>query len=64
LRQSVVWAVEPGKLVVKSGDCAWDAQGCVEGLSGKRHRGVNRLTSFAVDDTVHVARADSETAKK
>jgi hypothetical protein len=64
VRQSVVRAVEAGKLVVKAGDRAWDAQGCVEGLPGKRGRVANRLTSFAVDDSVYIARADSETAKK
>lgn len=63
VRQTVVRAVEAGKLVVKVGDRAFDAQGCIEGTVGARGRGSQRLTSFPVDETVLITRADGEVAK-
>jgi hypothetical protein len=64
VRLSVVRAVEAGKLVVKIGERAHDAQGCVDGPAGTRRRAAHKLTSFPVDESVHITRADTETAKK
>lgn len=53
VRQTIIKAVEAGKLVVRTADgTAYDAQGCVAGEENQRKRYPTRISSFALDDTV------------
>lgn len=60
VRQTILKSVTGGKAVVRLPDeRAYYAKGCVEGPVGHRRRVPGALTSFALDDSVYVTRADS-----
>jgi hypothetical protein len=64
VRQTLLKAMSDGKIVIRLADGrAYDANGCVEGPAGRRRRIPSTLTSFALDDSVLVARADSDSAR-
>lgn len=64
VRQTLLKAVEQGKLVVRLPDGrAYDHQGCVEGPEGRRRRLEGTLTVLPLDDSVLIARADSDAAR-
>jgi len=63
VRQTLLRALARGKIAIRLADGrAYDAKGCVEGVEGMRRRVSGALTSFPLDDTVLVTRADSATA--
>jgi len=64
VRQSVLKALEEGKLVVKLPDGrAYDRSGCVEGEAGRRRRvDGHTLTSLSLDESVRITLADSAVA--
>jgi len=63
VRQTLVKALEGGKLVIRLGDGrAYDADGYVEGPEGRRRRITGELTYFALDDSVLVTLSDSHCA--
>jgi len=63
VRQTVLKAVNEGKVVVKLPDGrAYDGGGCVEGAPGKRRRVPDSLNTIALDDTVLISPADSAAA--
>jgi len=65
VRQTILKAVEKGKVVVKLEDNrAYDSKGCVEGTEGNRRRTSGSLTTLSLDDSVLVAMADSDAAKE
>jgi len=66
VRQTIIRAVEKGKLAVRTADGqAYDKDGCVRGQPGSRQRVAGEtLTSFALDESVLVTLADSNTAKE
>lgn len=65
VRQTILRALTERKLVVQLRDGrVYDSKGCVEGPDGARRRIGGSLTTFALDDTVLVARADCTTAKE
>ncbi len=63
VRQTVIRAVEKGKLVVRLPDGrVYDDKGCVEGPEEFRRRIGGTLSTFALDDTVLVTRSGTETS--
>jgi len=63
VRQTIQKALNARKLVVKLFDGrAYDHEGCVEGLAGKRRRTAGTLTSFKLDDERLIATAGSAPA--
>lgn len=63
VRQTILKAVEQGKLVVRLPDGrVYDSAGCVEGPEGQRRRVGGTLTTLALDETVLVARPNSAAA--
>lgn len=65
VRQTVIKGIQAGKVVLRTAEGrAYDAQGSVEGPPGKRRRASGSLTSFGLDDTVFIARTDSEAAAR
>lgn len=65
VRQTILNAVEQGKLVVRLADGrAYDHKGCVEGSEGRRRRFDGTLTTLPLEDHVLITRADSATAKQ
>ncbi len=63
VRQTLLKAMKAGKIVVRLGDGrAYDSVGCVEGPDGSRRRVVGAPTTFPLDDSVLVTRADSKAA--
>jgi len=63
VRQTLLRAVAEGKLVIKLSDGrAYDKNGCVEGLPGRRRRIPGSLITLALDDTILIARQDNEIA--
>jgi len=65
VRQSILKALNKGKVVVRLSDGrVYDDKGCVEGPDEMRRRIGGNLTSFALDDTVLVSRANSDIAKQ
>lgn len=65
VRQTLLKAVEEGKLVLRLADGrAFDERGVVEGPPGQRRRRPGSPTSFALDDSVEVALPQSDAAKE
>ncbi len=65
VRQTVLKALKEGKVVVRVGDRTYDSTGyLVTGADGRRQRVPGELTTFALnDDSVLIARADSDSAQ-
>lgn len=64
VRYTILKGVADGKAAVKLDDGrAYDAKGRVEGPEGRRRRVPEALTTFPLDDTVHIALASSEAAR-
>lgn len=64
VRQTLLKAVAEGKIVIRLADGrAYDAKGCVEGPEGRRRRVPGALTTLALDESVLISRADSDTAR-
>jgi hypothetical protein len=64
VRQTLLKAMAEGKVVIRLSDGrAYDANGCVEGAEGKKRRVAGNLTTFALDETVQIARSESTAAK-
>lgn len=60
VRQTILKSISAGKAIVRLPDeRAYDVKGCVEGPVGHRRRVPGTLTSFALDDSVYITRADS-----
>jgi hypothetical protein len=65
VRQTIQKAVGAGKLVVKLSDGrAYDAEGCVEGILGKRRRTSGSLASFRLDDETFLTPASQPSARE
>lgn len=64
VKQTVLKAIEQGKVVVKFADgAAYDASGFVEGAEGERRRVEGRSASIGLRDDEFITRADSAAAK-
>ena len=64
VRQTILKAVDEGKLLVKVQDGrVFDKEGCVEGLEGQRRRIAGSISSIPLDDTVLVTRGVGKTAE-
>jgi hypothetical protein len=65
VRQTLLRALSAGKVVIRTGDGrAYDADGCVQGPEGRRHRGTTQLTSFALDESVMIAPSTASCAQE
>lgn len=64
VRQTILKSVNEGKTVVRLPDGrSYDAKGCVEGPEGRRRRVAGTLTTLPLEESVYLARADSEYAQ-